>query len=63
MRITLAYLDAGSVSVALTAIAGGAAGLAVYVKSHVRGLKRRVLRRPVDATDVSTADVSGADQG
>ena len=63
MRITFAYLDAGSVSVALTAIAGGAAGLAVYVKSHVRGIKRRILRRPVDVTDASVVDVSGTDQG
>ena len=45
---------------ALTAIAGGVAGVSVYLKSHVRGLKQRVLRRPVDVTE-TPADVPAND--
>jgi hypothetical protein len=62
MRIAFAYLDAGSVSMALTAVAGGVAGVSVYLKSHVRGLKQRVLRRPADVTETPT-DVPVNDQG
>jgi hypothetical protein len=53
MHLTLAYLDSSSVSMLLTAIAGGVAGLSVFVKSYFRRIKQRLLRRPIEIVETS----------
>ena len=63
MHLVFAYLDAGSVSMAVTAIAGGVAGVTVYLKSHARGLRNRILRRRVDAASPPVDEAPAPDQG
>jgi hypothetical protein len=64
MRVTFAYLDAGSVSMFLTAVAGGVAGVAVFIKSYARRLTGRVLRRPAGAAELSpTPESQASEQG
>ena len=45
VHLLVAYLDAGSGSVILQALAGGVAGFAVIGKLYWRRLKRLVVRR------------------
>jgi outer membrane lipoprotein SlyB len=45
VHLLVAYLDAGSGSVILQALAGGIAGFAVMGKLYWRRLKRLVVRR------------------
>jgi hypothetical protein len=45
MRLALGYLDAGSGSLILQALAGGFAGVAVVGKLYWRRLKRVFVRR------------------
>jgi hypothetical protein len=45
VQLLVAYLDAGSGSVILQALAGGVAGFAVIGKLYWRRLKRLVVRR------------------
>jgi outer membrane lipoprotein SlyB len=45
VHLLVAYLDAGSGSVILQALAGGVAGFAVMGKLYWRRLKRLVVRR------------------
>ena len=45
MHITLGYLDAGSVSMLLSALAGGVAGAVVAVKLYFARVRDRILRR------------------
>jgi hypothetical protein len=49
MRLLLAYLDPGSGSMIMQAVAGGVAGFAVVGKMYWRRLKRVFVRR--DASD------------
>ena len=49
MRFVVGYLDAGSGSMILQALAGGFAGLAVVSKLYWRRLKKVFVRR--DASD------------
>jgi len=49
MRMVVGYLDAGSGSLILQALAGGVAGVAVVGKLYWRRLKRVFIRR--DASD------------
>jgi hypothetical protein len=48
MRVIVAYLDAGSGSLLLQALAGGVAGIAVAGKVYWRRLKRVFVRRDPD---------------
>jgi hypothetical protein len=45
VRLFLAYLDAGSGSLLLQALAGGVAGIAVVGKLYWRRFKRMLVRR------------------
>ena len=48
MRFVVAYLDAGSGSMIMQALAGGVAGMAVAGKLYWRRLKRVFVRRQVN---------------
>lgn len=49
MRLVVGYLDAGTGSLIMQALAGGVAGVAVVGKLYWRRIKRVFVRR--DATD------------
>ena len=49
MRFVVGYLDAGTGSLIMQALAGGVAGIAVVGKLYWRRIKRVLVRR--DATD------------
>jgi hypothetical protein len=47
MRLVVGYLDAGTGSMIMQALAGGAAGMAVVGKLYWRRIKRVFVRRQV----------------
>lgn len=48
------YLDAGTGSMIVTAIAGGIAGIGVAGKMWLQRIKSKVSRKPADETEAST---------
>ena len=57
MRDQLAYIDAGSGSYLLAAIASGAAGTWFFIRSQFAKLRGRGLEEPAVETESSSSDV------
>lgn len=54
------YLDAGTGSMIITAIAGGVAGIGVAAKMGMARLKSRLTGKPVPEQEPSAKDESGS---
>ena len=56
MRRMISYLDAGTGSMIVTAIAGGVAGIGVAFKMGMARLKSKVTGKPVPESDSDESD-------